>query len=231
MPSTVLAIPDLHVPFHHRDALPFLKAVARQHKTDVTICLGDEADAHALSQHDHDPDGMSAGDEYQAMIAQLEPFYKTFPNCRSMHSNHTARPFRRASKFGIPSVYLRSYAEFMKAPKGWSWHEEVEVDGVGYCHGEGFSGPLGALKCAHANMRTTVIGHLHSYAGVLWSANPKYLYAGMNAGCLIDRKAYAFGYGRHCPAKPILGCGVIRGGVPQFIPMQLDRAGRWNGEL
>jgi hypothetical protein len=229
--ANVLAIPDLHVPFQHKDALAFLKGVRKHYRTDQTVCLGDEVDAHALSMHDHDPDGKGANDEYEAAMAGLQPFYEAFPVCVSMHSNHTARPFRRASKFGIPSVYLRSYAEFMCAPKGWTWHESIEVDDVRYSHGEGYSGPLGALKCAQAHMQSVVIGHLHSYAGVLWNANPKYLFAGLNAGCLIDRHAYAFQYAKHTPAKPILGCGVIREGVPQFVPMSLDKAGRWTGDL
>ncbi|HYE77471.1 MAG TPA: phosphoesterase, partial [bacterium] len=138
---------------------------------------------------------------------------------------------RRAAKFGIPSVYLRTYADFMGAPPGWTWHESIEVDGVTYSHGEGFSGPLGALKCAQANMGPVVIGHLHSYAGVLFNANPKFLFWGLNAGCLIDRHAYAFAYAKNSPAKPILGCGVVRGGVPTFVPMNLDKAGRWTGGL
>ncbi len=229
--ATVLAIPDLHCPFSHRDALAFLKAVRRQYRTDTTVCLGDEADAHALSQHDHDPDGKSAGDEYEAMLDRLRPFYAAFPRTRVAHSNHSARPFRRAAKFGIPSVYLRTYAEFMDAPKGWTWHESIDVDGVMYVHGEGYGGPLGALKCAQANMGPVVIGHLHSYAGVLFNANPKFLFWGLNAGCLIDRHAYAFAYAKNTPAKPILGCGVVRDRVPTFVPMNLDKAGRWNGEL
>ncbi len=229
--ATVLAIPDLHCPFEHRDALPFLKAVRRFYRTDTAVCLGDEADQHAMSMHDHEPDCPGPRDEHAQMLDHLRPFYEAFPVARSMHSNHTSMPFRRASKFGIPSVYLRSYAEFMDAPKGWAWQEEIEIDGVGYSHGTGFSGALAALKCAQANMQTRVIGHVHAFAGVLWNANPKYLFAGMNAGCLIDRHKLAFAYAKDTANKPILGCGVIRNGVPQFIPMQLDSRGRWNGDL
>jgi hypothetical protein len=229
--ATVLAIPDLHCPFEHRDALDFLKAVRKQYRTDAVVCLGDEADMHAMSMHDHDPDGHSAGDEHEKMLGHLRPFYEAFPQVASMHSNHTARPYRRAAKFGIPSVYLRTYADFMAAPKGWSWHEEIEVDGVGYEHGEGYSGWVGALTCAQRNMQPRVIGHLHGCAGVVFDANPRYLFWGMNAGCLIDRRKYAFAYGKTSKHKPILGCGVIRDRTPTFVPMWLDKASRWTGEL
>lgn len=229
--ASVLAIPDLHAPFEHRDVLAFLKAVRSKYKTTRTVCLGDEGDMHGVSDHDHDPDGLSPGDEHAAMIAHLRPLYAAFPDVECCVSNHTARPFRRAAKYGIPSVYLRSYRDFMEAPVGWSWVEWAEIDGVRYLHGEGYSGPLGALKCAQAHMQPVVIGHLHSFAGILFNANPRHLFWGMNAGCLIDRRAYAFAYAKHSPAKPILGCGVIRDAVPTFVPMQLDKHGRWNGEL
>lgn len=229
--STTLDIPDAHAPFEHQDMLAFLREVKRKHRPDYTVCLGDEGDGHGLGNYDHDPDGHSAGDEYLLMIEHLKPLYEMFPNVQCCHSNHTSRPFRRAAKYGIPSVYLREYRDFMQAPKGWSWHASVEIDGVRHLHGEGYSGPLGALKCAQAHMQPVVIGHLHSYAGVLFNANPRHLFWGMNAGCLIDRDAYAFAYGKHMAAKPILGCGLVRNRVPTFLPMNLNRNGRWTGDL
>ncbi len=125
---------------------------------------------------------------------------------------------------------MREYKDFMQAPKDWSWHDSVDIDGVRYSHGEGQSGALGALKCAQSNMQSCVIGHLHAYAGVLYNANPKHLFFGFNAGCLIDRNAYAFSYGKHIAAKPILGCGIINKSIPVFVPMMLKN-GRWTGQL
>lgn len=230
--STVGFLPDLHAPFEHKDALSFFKEVCRHYKVDKHVCAGDEGDQHSMSpNHDHDPDGFSPGDEHNEMLAHLLPWYRAFPDMDVCTSNHGARPFRRASKFGIPSVYLRTYAEFMDAPKGWQWRESYLIDGVHYLHGEGYSGPLGALKCAQAHMAPVAIGHLHSFAGVLFNANPRHLFWGLNAGCLIDRHAYSFAYAKHSPAKPILGCGVIRDGIPLFVPMTLTRNGRWTGEL
>lgn len=230
--STVAAISDLHAPFEHKDALAFFKEVCRHYKADEVVCLGDEGDQHSMSpNHTHDPDGLSPGDEHAEMLDHLRHWYRAFPTVRVCVSNHGARPFRRAFEFGIPRVYLRTYAEFMDAPEGWTWHDTFQIDGVHYLHGEGYSGPLGALKCAQAHMAPVVIGHLHSFAGVLFNANPKHLFYGLNAGCLIDRHAYSFAYARHSPAKPILGCGVIRDGIPLFVPMSLTRHGRWTGEL
>ena len=73
--NIVLAIPDLHCPFQHPDALEFIKHVRdRFHVTEV-ICLGDEIDAHAFSRWPKDPDGMGPGQELKAAIEALIPWY------------------------------------------------------------------------------------------------------------------------------------------------------------
>jgi hypothetical protein len=227
----VLVIPDLQCPFEHKDALRFLKAVSKKYKTQQVVCIGDEADFHAISDYDHDPDGMSAGDELKKALKHLGQFYKAFPKVRVCTSNHTARPFRKAFRFGLPSAFLRSYSEFLQAPKGWVWSESFVIDGVRFEHGEGYSGQQGALKAAQANGKSTVIGHIHAHAGIQYSATPEQLYFGMNVGCLINRHAYAFAYGKYSVSKPILGCGVLIDGVPHFVPMLLNKKHRWVGKL
>ncbi len=227
----VLAIPDLHYPFAHKDHLTFLAAIVKKYQPTQVVCLGDEIDAHALSDYTHDPDGYSAGHELERAVDNLKVLYKKFPNVRVCTSNHTARPFRRAQKFGLPSALLKSYKEFLEAPKGWHWADSWEIDGIIYEHGEGFSGQNAALKAAQANMQSTVIGHVHSYAGIQYHANPKLLIFGFNVGCLINRKAYAFSYGTKLKTKPIIGAGIIHKGIPVFIPMKLDSQGNWIGQL
>lgn len=225
--SKVLVISDTQEPFAHRDAIAFLKWVKKHESPDTVIHIGDELDMHALGDWDHDPDGYSAGHELKKGIERMQEYYDLFPKVSCCVSNHTSRPFRRAFKFGIPSAFLREYRDFLKAPRGWTWRDYWEVDGVRYEHGEGFSGPLGALKAAFKNGQPTVIGHLHSDAGILWSANERELIYGFNVGCLIDRHAYAFRYGRHMARKPILGVGIVEKGIPRFLPMLLNSRGRW----
>lgn len=225
----VLVIPDMQIPFEHQDTIAFLKWAKKKYKPTLVVNVGDEVDMHALSNFEADPDGMSAGDELKASIKKLQEHYDLFPNVMVCTSNHTARPFRRAYKFGIPKAFLRSYADFLGAPSGWKWADHWEIDGVRYEHGEGQSGPLGARKAAERNMVPTVIGHLHSEAGIQYSANEKHLIYGFNVGCLIDRHAYAFAYGKHMNKKPILGVGIVDKGVPMFVPMLLGSNGRWVG--
>lgn len=228
---TVLVIPDTQFPFGHQDTFIFLKAVAAKYKPNEFVHIGDEIDLHALSNFEHDPDGYSAGHELKAALKDMHKLYKMFPKMKVCTSNHTARPFRKAYKHGIPRAFLRDYHEFMEAPKGWEWADKWEIDGVIYEHGEGQSGVNGAIKAALGNMQSTVIGHLHAFAGIQWSANPRHLIFGFNVGCLVDNKAYAFAYGKNFKNKPIIGCGVVIKGIPVFVPMVLNKKGRWIGNL
>lgn len=186
---------------------------------------------HAMSDYNHDPDGYSPGHELKAAQKELAKLYSLFPSVKSCISNHTARPFRRAEKFGIPREFLRSYGEFLKAPSGWSWADKWEIDGVLYEHGEGVSGQNGAIKAALQNMQNTVIGHIHSFAGINFSANPKHLVFGMNVGWLGDKDAYAFAYGKTMRTKPVISTGLVKDGIPILVPMQLKKGGRWTGKL
>lgn len=223
----VLAIPDTHAPFEHRDCLPFLAYLKKTYSPKAVVHLGDEVDFHALSQYDHDPDGMSPGDELKKALAKMKDFYDLFPNVKVCTSNHTDRPFKKAYKHGIPSAFIKSYKEFLKAPAGWDWADHWEIDGVRYEHGESYTGAAASLKMATGNMQSTVHGHLHSHAGIHYSRNVNKLYYGFNVGCLIDTDAYAFRYGKNMKDKPVLGAGIIHNSIPHFIPMLLDKKGRW----
>lgn len=227
----VMAIGDMHCPFEHPDTLAFLLAVKAQYKPTQFVCLGDEIDGHALSDYVHDPDGMSAGMEHRAAIEKLRIIYKHFPKMKVCTSNHTARPFRKAFKAGIPASFLRSYRELLEAPAGWSWKHQWVVDGIIYEHGEGFSGERAHILAAKGNMQSTVIGHIHSFAGINYVSTPDQLLFGFNVGCLIDTKAYAFAYGANFKSRPIIGVGIVYKGVPVFVPMILTKGGRWIGKL
>ena len=217
----VLAIPDFHAPFGHKDAADFLSDLKKEYKPQKVICLGDEVDAYSLSDWDHSPDAMSAGDEYKAAIKQLQPLYKLFPKVMVCESNHGRRPFRKALKAGLPEVYMRKYHEFMQSPKGWHWAHSWTIDSTIYQHGDGYSGAQGAMKAAIANRRSTVIGHIHSNAGAVHLAGANDQIFALNAGCLVDTKAYAFAYGAHHGSKPVLGAGIIiDGSFPIFEPMR-----------
>jgi hypothetical protein len=229
--STVLAIGDLHLPFAHPDHLPFLEACYSNYKCTRVVCLGDEIDSYAVSNYSHDPDGYSAGHEFEEALKGLHLLYKVFPKVEVCASNHTARPWKLAARSGLPERFLRDVKTVLEAPAGWSWADHVQVDGVIYEHGEGFTGPQAAIKAAVSNGCSTVIGHIHAYAGIAYSSLGETHLSGTNVGCLIDDTKYAFAYARHFKSRPWIGVGIVDRGVPRLIPMLMDKRKRWTGKL
>lgn len=225
--ARVLISGDTQAPFDHPDYLEFLKYVQAKYRTELFVHIGDEVDFHALSDFDHDPDGYSPGHELSKAIEHLKPYYRAFPKAMVCISNHTARIFTRAFRAGIPIAALKEYREVLQAPDGWSWKDKWEVDGVIYRHGKGFSGTMGALNAARDEMQSACIGHLHADAGLLLWSNGQRVLFGMNVGCGIDGKAYAFKYGKDSRKKPIISCAAVINGHPYLEIMTVDKHGRW----
>lgn len=219
--SRVLAIGDLHAPFVRRGYLEHCLSVYRDLALDTVVLLGDEADNHAISYHDKNPDGYSAGVELSKAKKVLQKWMRAFPVAKVCISNHGSLFYRKAFTHGLPVSALRSYAELWGAPEEWRWETRHVIDGVQYIHGTGFSGPTGALNAAKRSRQSTVIGHIHAHAGITWTASSKDILFGMNVGCGIDHRAYAFDYGRDMPDKPIVGCGFVIDGMPGYAPMKI----------
>lgn len=232
--EAVLVIPDIQVPFEHKDTIRFLKAVEEEYVPSRVVQIGDLIDSHALGAYDSDPDGYSAGREFKKARCHLEKFYEAFPKVDVVLGNHDDRLYRAAFSAGIPRGCVKELPEILGFPEGWTLQEDLVIDGVVYEHGDKFGNGTGNnafKKAIDANMASTVYGHFHASAGVRWFANKRFLLFGFNVGCLMDTHSYAAAYGKKFPQKPILGCGFVEYGIPQFIPMMLTPKGRWNGEL
>jgi len=224
-------ISDLQIPFEHKDALAFCQAVEEEFGTEVVVCVGDEVDQMAMSRFDPDPEQDGPSVELDKSIIRLRHWYAAFPEVLVCRSNHTDRVYKRAFFAGIPEKYLRTVEEWLDAPEGWQWEQQWEVDGVVYEHGDACGGMHAARTLALRNRRSTVIGHHHSHGGVSFMANDDEMIFSMNAGCLIDRTSIAFKYAKHSALAPTLGCGVVLYGIPQFVPMLLNKRGRWTGDI
>lgn len=216
----VLVISDLHAPFNHPNAIDFLNDLNRTYKPARIVCIGDEVDAHGWSRYGKHPDAMGQADEIDDAMYILKQLYKVFPKVTVCKSNHGDRAFRAAARVGLPSKYIKTQAEVLEAPGGWKWVDGVEIDGVLYEHGEGFSGMNSAINAARVNRRNTVIGHVHAWAGIQYHANKFGTIWGMNVGCLIDPSSIAMSYAKASPNKQVLGTGLVLDGMPVFIPLK-----------
>jgi len=224
MNKTVLVIADTHLPFEHKDYLAFCIRIKKAFKCSEVVHIGDLVDNHAISYHEHDPDGWSPADEMEEVDKHLKKWFRAFPNVKLCIGNHDNLVDRKSKTVGLPSRCFRSFREMWNLPTGWVDAFSHVIDGVCYTHGSS-CGKLAHLQHAIDNRMSTVIGHVHSSAGVEYTASEKDVIFGMNVGSGIDRKRYAFAYGKGFRKKPILGCGLVtytkHGTNAQFIPMEL----------
>lgn len=227
----ILFIPDEHRPFQHPDADDFLEAVDGFYKPTRVVRAGDELDLQAMKFHPRNPNLPSPGDEMEAGIAALQRPYKLHPKCDILHSNHTSLAYRQAAQASISNHWLRSYREALEAPTGWRWHKRLILTSgntrIMFAHG---ISPQ-ALRVAIKNGICYAQGHFHSRFAIEYSASHQNLVWGLNGGCLIDLNNPAFEFGDSHLNRSILGCSTITMGMPQLIPMRLDRHGRWVGKL
>lgn len=228
----ILVISDMHIPYHHPDLIPFLKAVKSTYNPDKIICIGDEVDKHAMSFHNSDPDLFSAGDELRNAITYLEDVYRIYPEVDLVSSNHGDMVYRKGKHHGIPRKYLRDYGEVLDAPKGWKWYNDIKLtcsdnSKVYFHHGLKKNG----LQVAQQMGMNFVQGHHHNDFNINYASTPDKLLWSMTVGCLIDDDSMAFAYNKTNLGRPIIGLGVILNGQPRLVPMILDNNGRWIGTL
>jgi hypothetical protein len=230
MPLNALCISDTQEPFAHKDALEFVTFVDKiwfPGQNRIVVHMGDEVDQHTLGKWPANPDGRSGGDELKEARLRLSYWFDAFPKVYVCTSNHTYRAWKKAFHAGIPKEFMRSVGEVYGAPAGWLWSDRWVFDGVCFEHGEHVSGLNAAINAAKQNNMPTVIGHQHSNGGAQHTSSFNSALWGLNTGCLIDLSQYAFHYGIAFRNKPTLGMGVIKNGVPYFVPMVVDENNTW----
>lgn len=229
--KSIIVISDMHHPYSHPDTYKFLKAIKAKFKPDKVVCIGDEVDFHDLSYHESDPDLDASGVELEKAIKGLKPIYKLFPKCTVIESNHGSMVLRQAKSSKIPRKAIKSYNDILDAPKGWHWVFDAIVDTklgpIYFCHGK--TTTPGRLASQYG--MSCIQGHYHEKAQIMYISTPERLMFDAHTGCLADDKSLALGYNKINPKRPIVSIIVIINGIPQIVPMVLNRKGRWVGSL
>lgn len=217
--DNVLVIGDLHAPFIHNNYLEFCLKTQRDYDCGTVIFIGDIADFSAISFHDSDPNGYSAGNEYDKAIQALAHWQKAFPEAIVLLGNHDLIPARKLYHHGLPQQLMPKWQQIFNAPDGWKFARRFELHGVVYLHGT-----TAAEKRAQLMRKSVVQGHLHSELYVKYFNSDYNQIFAVQTGCGIDVSTYAFKYGKDFPKRPILGCAVIleSGTLPLTIPMAVE---------
>jgi hypothetical protein len=229
--NNVLVIGDVHAPAYHQDTVHFLSAVKKKFNPQRVILTGDEINWESISFHTKNPDLPSPSDELKATIKSLQPIYNLFPKADILESNHGSLVFRKAIAAGLPTSVIRSYREMIAAPKKWNWHFELTLQTalgpIYFHHGKSSS----IEKLSKSMGMSSIQGHYHSKFYVSYWASPIGLFWDANAGAFADHKHMAMAYAKNSINKSIMGCIMIQNGIPQLLPMVLNKRGRWIGRL
>lgn len=232
--DVILAIPDLHIPYEHPDALSFIAAVIAEYDPNLVVNLGDMLDFHNISFHDSDPDLDSAGAELEKARESIADWEWLIPEQYIIGSNHGDLPIRKFLNAGLPREFLKDYNAIYGVGEGWKFVEDLTITpkskylpDIYFAHGI----RKNALGVAQQRGQRFICGHYHENFEVQYAGNPNSLIWSVMSGCLIDKKSLAFNYNKLNLNRPVLGCTVILYGVPMLIPMILDKKGRWIGEV
>jgi len=234
----ILILSDLHIPYHHVDAVSFLKAIKKKYNIKDNNPnhhiwgIGDEADFHGISMHDSETSLPTQHNETLQARKVFKELESLFPKVVLVHSNHGSMLYRRGKKHGIPNYMLRDYNEVLGVGDGWKWfpdykHKMSNGQWVFMTHGMKKNG----LTLAKEMGMSVIQGHYHSEFNISYTSNPMSLHWSLMCGCLIDDNSMAFAYNKVNSVRVILGTAIIINGQPKLIPMVLKRGGRWNGEV
>jgi hypothetical protein len=249
--ASVLAIGDLHFPYHHKDALDFIHALVKTYKPDCTIQIGDETDQHAISYHEHDPDLPSPGDEFKLARKNMWDLRDIIgERVMFLESNHGSLVQRKRLTAGLPAIAIKGYRDIWFGehrdnedrlmlsgdprglPRNWSWHFDIKLElcnreQVYFHHGK----LANTLRVSQAYGMSAVQGHFHELFGVQYWGAPGGLHFAAQTGCLVDWHALAMAYAKNNLKRPVLGSLIILDGLAFTVPMVLNNKGRWIRQL
>lgn len=221
---TVLAIPDLHFPFHSQKKLDLLYKHVERISPDVVVQLGDVLDMYAQSRFARSQDVMTPLEEAEAGIGHYQEFWATIKkltkrNCRRIQlgGNHTDRPIKLAIERCpelLPYLKVKDRFQLPGLEVHMDSRYELLIEGVLYIHG------WMSASFAHAKYfnRPVVHGHLHSASMTMENQHERMLWS-LNCGYLADPHALPLLYRSTRTEKWVHGFGLVDKHGPRFISL------------
>ncbi len=221
----VLAIPDIHAPFHNIKAIAQVYTAIEEEKPDVIIQLGDILDRFCFSRFGRSQDIMTPEEEIteghqfcQLFWAQI---HRLAPKSRKIQllGNHCAR-LQRSVIDKYPEIYSivknadKDFFKFPNVQTVFDNRTELEIEGVVYTHG--WYTKLGD-HCKYL-LKPVVHGHSHRGGSMFINIGGQTIWE-LDCGFLADEKQRALQYGATQTTHWTLGYGIIDKHGPRFIPL------------
>jgi predicted phosphodiesterase len=216
----VIAVPDLHFPFHHAECLSWIYDHITLTKPDVVIQLGDLYDMYSASKFARTHDLMTPKQELAEARLAAEAFWRNVqqraPNARCLQilGNHDVRPNKRIQEVApeLESLLNTSVLfQFSGVETTLDTSADVEIDGVIYTHGTFIK--LG--DHAKHYFQPVVHGHTHRGATFFMRQHGKNIWE-LDCGFASDETQVPLRYTATRRTGWTLGLGVVSEYGPSF---------------
>lgn len=221
--NRILVFGDTHFPYQVEGMFDFLADVKREYKPDCVICVGDGTDMYNASRYPKDPNHPDSFiNEVKKVHKCVKKLAKLFPKLTWTMGNHDDRLARAIQSAGLPSELMKTFGEFIKAPKGWEFVDskldvtltvQATKEQITFAHHRGVNTFLIAQRLG----RSFVAGHSHSKGNVVAYNNGLKTFFGVNNPCLISNTGSPFSYAKISNINPVRGCTLIENGIPRLV--------------
>jgi len=213
-------IPDLHIPYQNTKAIDFLEEIFVSRGVTDIVFIGDIIDAYWYGhKYLKDYNIIGPKEDHELSKLFLKQFYERFPYATLIVGNHDMRIVHREDD-GFVEDFETVFKSKFNPPKTWNIVGQKIIKEVCYVHGTGVSGQNGSVTMFRTKRMSTVIGHTHTFGGIVYTNNGIENGFALNVGCLIEPDAPVFNYGINNREKPTLGCGVVYSKeYAEFIPL------------
>ena len=221
-PKTILVLPDMHFPWPNWEGIRMAYKWAKKHKPDLVVQMGDIMDQKAWSRWPTDGEDMSPRQEWAEAEEGMQILSQMFPKMEILVGNHDTRYIKKAAESRLPARMVRTLKETFPY-KGWNWHldprKKLVVPSprgkILFVHGHEDGGKI--IDKAIAVGMNVVQGHTHK-AGITYRQTFDQFVWGFETGHLMDTESKAADYSAASAKGSACGFGVIKHGVPYWIP-------------
>ncbi len=221
--NKVMCFGDTHAPFTHKKGLEFLADTASDFGPDTVVHTGDLTDSYNFSRFAKDIASETVSTELKKMRKFTQQLGALFPKLEIVKSNHDVRLWQVARIGGIPRECVIPWSKLIGSEEfDWTLHDDymftVDADRSKWQVSHHKTGT--ALTTSQKLGRNIVLGHNHTRQGAYrWSPEKGRALWGVDTGCLIDSKTYAFHYAKANALQQVNGCVLIEDGTPRIIPL------------
>lgn len=191
----IIALGDVHVPFHNWDAVQLAFKVMDRVQPDITVQVGDMLDGYHLSRFDHDPDlkHVTLAEEAKYGRQFIRNVQRRTAVAKFLEGNHEERLRRVLAK--VPELHSThpSMRELLELDDYVPYRSEYVVGKCHFVHDLGPAGVNALRQTVEAAGYNVVFGHTHQLGAVYDGNLSGDRHVGLNVGYLAnpDKATYA----------------------------------------